>query len=146
MLNGRIKTYVPQIPEGFNNSSFKGQKKVFGYKNQKKSDVFGLTQLPSKLDYILFTAGEKDCLAANARGFHSISLQSENQLPEVSLLKDLAPRTKGLVCCYDNDEAGRKAAQKLEDKFGLVSITLPEGVKDIADYFLQYTAEVLDLY
>ncbi|MCG8339676.1 MAG: toprim domain-containing protein [Cytophagales bacterium] len=140
-VNGRIKIYVPQIPQGFNNSNFKGQKKVFGYKNQRKSDVFGLTQLPSKLAYILFTAGEKDCLAANACGFHAISLQSENQFPEVTLLKNLETRTKALVCCYDNDETGRKAAQKLEDKFGLVSITLPEGVKDIADYFLQYTAE-----
>lgn len=142
-ISGRVKVYIPEIPASFSNDPFfKGQKKSFSYKNQNKDDVFGLSQLPEgSLDYILLTAGEKDCMSAYAHGFiNVISLQSEHQMPSNDLLKTLRGKTSVLLSCYDNDQAGKNAFKKLEDFFGIVSIHLPKEVKDIADYFQRYTS------
>ncbi|TSJ79779.1 VapE domain-containing protein [Cardinium endosymbiont of Dermatophagoides farinae] len=141
-ISGRVKVYIPEIAFSFSSDPyFKGQKKSFSYKNQNKDDVFGLVQLPEgNLDYILFTAGEKDCMSAYAHGFSNvISLQSEHQMPSEDLLRVLRSKTSVLLCCYDNDEAGKNASKKLRDSFGIVSVQLPEDVKDIAEYFQRYT-------
>ncbi|UWW97174.1 MAG: toprim domain-containing protein [Candidatus Cardinium sp.] len=141
-VSGRVKVYIPEISPSFSNDhSFKGQKKSFSYKNQNKDDVFGLVQLPEgNLDYILLTAGEKDCMSAYAHGFRNvISLQSEHQMPSEDLLRVLRGKTSVLLCCYDNDEAGKNASKKLRDSFGIVSVQLPGDVKDIAEYFQRYT-------
>jgi predicted P-loop ATPase len=142
-IEDRIKLYIPAIPENFmGTSGFKAQEKAFGYKNQTKDDVFGLKQLPDgELEYVLFTAGEKDCLTANARNFNSISLQSESQLPPENLLQKLSGKTKNLLCCYDNDESGMLAAGRLEKKFGFLPIRIPQDFKDITEYFLKNTRE-----
>lgn len=137
-IDGRVKVYIPEINSSFfNDASFKGQKKTFSYKNQNKNDVFGLSQLPEgSLEYVLFSAGEKDCMSAYAHGFvNVISLQSEHQMPSDDLLKSLRSRTSVLLSCYDNDEAGKNASNKLRESYGIISIRLPESVKDIAEYF-----------
>ena len=143
IVNSRIKLYTPSLPQGFGGDlSFREQKKIFGYKDQKSQDVFGLLQLPQKpLEYILFTAGEKDCLVANAHGFNAISLQSENQLPQETLLKYLKKKAKYIIACYDNDKAGVNAAKKLLDRFGIPSIKLPEDINDIAEFFQKYDSK-----
>ncbi|PHT96708.1 hypothetical protein BC332_34365 [Capsicum chinense] len=140
-IDGRVKVYIPEINSSFvNDPSFKGQKKTFSYKNQNKNDVFGLSQIPEgNLDYVLFTAGEKDCMSAYSHGFiNVISLQSEHQMPSDDLLKSLRNRTSVLLSCYDNDVAGKNASKKLLESYGIVSIPLPEDVKDIAEYFQKY--------
>ncbi|UWW97560.1 MAG: toprim domain-containing protein (plasmid) [Candidatus Cardinium sp.] len=141
-VSGRVKVYIPEISPSFSSDPFfKGQKKSFSYKNQNKDDVFGLVQLPEgNLDYVLFTAGEKDCMSAYAHGFSNvISLQSEHQMPSDDLLRILRSKTSVLLCCYDNDEAGKNASKKLQDSFGIVSVELPGDVKDIAEYFKKHT-------
>lgn len=139
-LSERLKIYIPEIAHAFNNDlNFRGQKKAFGYKSQTSSDIFGLAQLPNPpLDYIIFCAGEKDCLAANAHGFNAISLQSENQLPQADLITRLRSQAKLLLSCYDNDEPGKNAAAKLQKTFGINPITLPAGCKDLAVYFTKH--------
>lgn len=141
-IHGRIKTYIPEVPELFNNDIlFRGQKKTFGFKNQNSSDIFGLEQLPEPpLNYIIFAAGEKDCLALNEHGFNAISLQSEHQLPQEDLIKNLHTKAAHLLCCYDNDESGKKAAEKLKKNFGISSIVLPEGIKDAFIFFTKNTS------
>ncbi|MEF2229238.1 MAG: VapE domain-containing protein [Candidatus Cardinium sp.] len=141
-VSGRVKVYIPEISSSFSSDPyFRGQKKSFSYKNQTKDDVFGLSQLPEgSLDYILLTAGEKDCMSAYANGFSNvISLQSEHQMPSDDLLRILRSKTAVLLNCYDNDEAGKNASKRLEDSFGILSIHLPEEVKDISEYFQRYT-------
>ena len=141
-ISGRIKVYVPEIDSSFaSDLFFRGQKKSFSYKNQNKDDVFGLAQLDKEaLDYILLTAGEKDCMSAYAHGFKNvISLQSENQMPSASLLEELKTKTSIILSCYDNDVSGINASKRLEASFGIVSISLPRDVKDIADYFRSYS-------
>ncbi|MGI2299169.1 toprim domain-containing protein, partial [Candidatus Cardinium hertigii] len=142
-IDGRVKVYVPEVAPSFSDDiSFTGQKKSFSYKNQTKDDVFGLSQLPEgNLDYVLFTAGEKDCMSAYAHGFTNvISLQSEHQMPSDDLLKSLRSRTSVLLSVYDNDDAGKTASNKLKESYGIISIRLPEEVKDIAEYFQKYSA------
>lgn len=141
-LHGRLKIYVPEISPTFNNDlNFRGQKKSFGFKSQNSSDIFGLEQLPPPpLEYIIFTAGEKDCLSANAHGFNAISLQSENQLPQEDLIKKLKAKATYLLCCYDNDEAGINASVKLQKTFGINPIKLPDDCKDLAIYFTKNKA------
>lgn len=145
-VNGKVKIYIPEIPEGFNNNlNFKGQKKAFGFKDQTSNDVFGLAQLPkSKVDFIIICAGEKDCLASISAGFTAISLQSENQLPQQDLINSLKGKCKDLIVCYDTDTAGKNASKKIQDSFGIPSIQLPEGVKDVADYFSKFKSEDFD--
>ncbi|WP_419241211.1 toprim domain-containing protein [Cardinium endosymbiont of Nabis limbatus] len=141
-ISGRIKVYVPEIDSSFSSDLFfKGQRKSFSYKNQNKDDVFGLEQLDTdSLDYILLTAGEKDCMSAYAHGFKNvISLQSEHQMPSTSLLEVLKTKTSIILSCYDNDVAGINASKRLEASFGIVSISLPRDVKDISDYFRIYS-------
>ncbi|UWW96965.1 MAG: toprim domain-containing protein [Candidatus Cardinium sp.] len=147
-ISGRVKVYIPEIPSSFSSDPyFKGQKKSFSYKNQNKDDVFGLVQLPEgNLDYVLFTAGEKDCMSAYAHGFSNvISLQSEHQMPSDDLLRILRSKASVLLCCYDNDEAVKNASKKLRDSFGIVSVQLPGDVKDIAEYFKKYTTDDFQL-
>jgi predicted P-loop ATPase len=142
-INGRVKIYIPEIGEDFTQEiSFKGQKKAFGFKDQTSSDIFGLAQLPNEvLDFLIITAGEKDCLVANAHGFPAISLQSENQLPQSDLLENLKSKATKILCCYDNDTAGKKASEKLKNSFGIQPIVLPSEIKDTADYFKKFTAD-----
>ncbi len=139
-ISDRLKIYVPEIPHAFNNDlNFRGQKKSFGYKSQTSSDIFGLAQLqPPPHEYIIFAAGEKDCLCANAHGFNAISLQSENQLPQEDLIKSLRLKAKVLLSCYDNDEAGKNASAKLQKTFGINPINLPADCKDLAIFFTKY--------
>lgn len=139
-VNKHIKTYIPALPQAFNNNlNIREQKKMFGYKNQTNKDVFGLEQLPPPpIPYVIFSAGEKDCLVLNQHGFSAISMQSENQLPNKELITFLQDKADYLYSCYDNDEAGKAAAVKLKNTFGIEPIVLPEGFKDVADYFKKY--------
>ncbi|MDN5247464.1 MAG: VapE domain-containing protein [Candidatus Cardinium sp.] len=147
-ISGRVKVYIPELESSFSNdSSFKGQKKSFSYKNQTKDDIFGLSQLlEGDIDYILLTAGEKDCMSAYAHGFvNVVSLQSEHQMPSDDLVKYLRSKTSVLLSCYDNDHSGKNASKKLKESFGIVSIRLPKDVKDIAEYFQKYTSDDFQL-
>lgn len=142
-IGGRVKIYVPEIPpDFFGDVPFTGQKKSFDYKNQIKSDVFGLAQLPSgHLPYILFTAGEQDCMIAHAHGFNAIALQAQNQMPTAELMQDLYGRSAVLLSCYGNNTCGFQSSNHLENLLGIAAIRLPENVKDIAEYFQKYSTE-----
>lgn len=139
-ISNRIKIYIPALPVGFaDDAFFQGQQKSFGFKDQSSSDIFGLEQLPKeKVPYIIFAAGEKDCLTLNANGFPAIAMQSENQLPQNDLISKLKTKCDAIFVCYDNDNAGRNAAQKIKDAFGIQNIVLPDEIKDVADYFLKF--------
>ena len=135
-IDNRVKVYLPKVEANFAETGCKAQQKAFGFKNQTKKDVFGLAQLPAeRLPYVVFAAGEKDCLVANAHGFPAIALQSENQWPEDGFVESLQQRCDRLVVCYDNDDPGRNAAQKLAEKYGLHVMQLPDTYKDIAELF-----------
>lgn len=129
-IHDRIKIYFPGIAGK--------QEKGFGYKDQSTQDIFGLRQIAELHHERLFiAAGEKDCLALNANGFASVSLQSENTIPTASQVKALNILADQIFIVYDNDEAGRKAAKKLHDITGW-HIFHPPAEKDAADYFAKH--------
>ncbi|MFO0322813.1 MAG: VapE domain-containing protein [Bacteroidota bacterium] len=141
-IDKRIKIYIPALPVSFGDDLlFQGQTKSFGFKDQSSADVFGLAQLPKgRIPFIIFSAGEKDCLSLNAHGFNAISMQSENQLPQADLIVKLKEKTDHFFVCYDNDTAGINSAKKIKDTFGIPSIILPNEIKDVADYFTKFKA------
>ena len=131
LIEDRIKLYIPEIP-GM-------QEKSFGFKDQSAADIFGLHQLaPCKNLYL--AAGEKDCLALNSNGLTSVSFQTENFLPTNSQIKQLKSFAENIFIVYDNDEAGRANAQKIQAEYGFPIIHLPTGIKDSADFFKTYDA------
>ncbi len=138
----RIKTYIPALEADFDpENSYQAQVKTFGYKNQKATDIFGLAQLPeTEVNFIIIAAGEKDCLSLNSNGFHAISFQSENHMPNPELIADLRKKCSILYCCYDNDEAGQNFTKKLNISFGIIPISLPRDFKDCADFFKENAA------
>jgi hypothetical protein len=140
LVNERIKLYLPFIQDL--------QEKAFGYKDQTANDIFGFEQaknkvaeLNSKLPFLIVAAGEKDCLALNANGFDAISFQSENTIPISANLKEVALLSDTIYIAYDNDEAGKKAAEKLAKESGWSLLTIPSAFKDIAEFFKANTAE-----
>lgn len=138
LVNDRIKIYFPKI-EGV-------QKKAFGFKNQTTADVFGLSQLSQvRPEKLFIAAGEKDCLALNSNGFTAISFQSENYIPNSAVIDKLKSFSDSIFVIYDNDEAGTKASEKICNKYHFKSVSLPDNIKDSADFFKDHTAEDFEL-
>lgn len=140
LVNDRIKIYFPKI-EGL-------QKKAFGFKNQTTADVFGLSQLSQlRPEKLFIAAGEKDCLALNSNGFTAISFQSENYIPDNAVIDKIKSFSDSIFVVYDNDnnEAGKKAAEKICNKYHFKSVSLPASIKDSADFFRDHTAEDFEL-
>lgn len=98
--------------------------------------VFGLNQLPKEGEQVFIAAGEKDVLTFYSLGYPSICLNSETQTLSPNLVAKLKERFKHILVCYDADETGQNQAEKIEKKFGLPIIKLPEGKygKDITDF------------
>ena len=131
-IGKRIKVYFPYIDSV--------QEKGFGFKDQTKADIFGLAQLETPKE-IFVAAGEKDCLVLNQNGFPSISFQSENTTPTPAQISQLQGLTSSIFIVYDNDDAGRAAAQKLAKLTNWQAIDLPQGFKDTALFFQKHTAD-----
>lgn len=128
-INGRRKWYIPK-QEGIN--------KKYVYKEQTKDDIFGLDNLKFK-PYILVCEGEKDALCAASHGYTAISFQSCNTIPSNKIIREIRKLTKCLIICYDNDKAGKDGREKLKKvidskSLQVLTIDLPEDVKDIAEY------------
>lgn len=127
IVNGKIKIYIPFI-QGL-------QKKSFGFKEQSSEDIFGRMQL-KKCKSIFLVAGEKDCLTAICNGISAVSFQSENVMPTAAQVEDLKKFSSNFYVCYDNDVAGKNASEKICAAYGFTNISLPDGFKDITDYFV----------
>lgn len=100
------------------------------------SDIINRLQPGSK---IFICEGELDCLMLQTIGFNSVAIPGVTSFPETELesLLDF-----DIIICFDNDEPGKQATQKLTNlfyTFGKVvsSIDLPVGIKDCSDYFIK---------
>ncbi|WPC13394.1 toprim domain-containing protein [Riemerella anatipestifer] len=127
-VNSNAEIYIPA--QGKN-------KKIF-YNNLQFSDIFGYEQLKEKEDYIIITAGKKDCLILNANGFPAVSFRSESGFIKEEEILKLKQKTDNIYICYDNDKTGLETALKLCNSYSIKQIILPEKYNDIADYFLVY--------
>lgn len=137
-VNERIKIYFPAI-EGI-------QKKSFGFKEQTTVDIFGLDQISLvRHERLFIAAGEKDCLALNSNRFTAISFQSENYFPDSAVIDKLKSFSDSIFVVYDNDEAGKKASEKICNKYHFKPVYFPDNIKDSADFFRDHTAEDFEL-
>ncbi|TAF43506.1 MAG: hypothetical protein EAZ64_08895 [Sphingobacteriales bacterium] len=131
-VNGRFEVYIPK-------QEAKKVSKFFMSKHHNE-DVFGLLQLENFQNNLFITAGKKDCLVLNSRGFNSVSFKTEAIIPAENIIQQLKAKCKNLFICYDNDfgntaNPGRTQMLKISDKYNLIPIHLPEKINDIADYF-----------
>lgn len=94
--------------------------------------------MPSQL---FISAGEKDCLALNSNGFTAVSFQSENTFQSEEQMKQLQAISPDIFICFDNDAPGQKAAKKVGSRFNVKQLLLPDGIKDVADFFRDHTAD-----
>lgn len=127
--SGNVKLYRPLTPER--------KKKWYG--NTNALDVAGWTQLPRKGSLVLITKSTKDVMVLHELGFPAISFNGESvgtgKVVEDTVrdaINSLKKRFRHVVLLYDNDTAGRTAADKLSDRFKLKNISLMLG-KDISD-------------
>lgn len=112
-----------------------------GYKwsNSHDASVISLwTKIPEYGKQLCICASLKDalCMWSNT-GIPSISLQGEGYLMSQTAIDELKRRYDSIYIIFDNDEAGIKDGQKLEQHTGFQNISLPsfEGGKDISDYY-----------
>ena len=126
---------------------FVKEKKYKFISNLRKGDIFGLKQLKEhvkdqgKVNILLICAGQKDCLSLYANtGIRGIALNSESASLTSDEIIGLMEYTDKLLVCYDNDETGRKHANKIKQDIGIDHIDLgqlapADKVNDIYDYF-----------
>lgn len=130
-VNSNAELYIPKQEKA----------KKFFLNKLAPGDVFGLKQLPSKLDKIIICAGKKDCLILNANGFPAITFRSENHFITPKEIEVLRSKTKNIFVCYDNDLAGINFSKQIQEKYKLNNIALPSDINDVADYFLKFDKE-----
>lgn len=127
-VNNNAEVYIPNQEKA----------SKFFYNNLQFSDIFGYEQLKEKEDFIIISAGKKDCLVLNANGFPAVSFRSENGFIKEDEIALLRQKTDNIYICYDNDETGLKRALQIGQAYSIKQIILPEKYNDIADYFLHY--------
>jgi len=112
--------------------------KFFLNKLDAKS-IYGCAQLQKNQDFIIISAGKKDCLILNANGFPSVSFRSENHHVSKAQINILKKKTDKIFICYDNDTAGQKKVLEFVNEYNLTAIQLPSNYNDVADFFLERT-------
>lgn len=127
-VNNNAEIYIPKQEKA----------SKFFYNNLQFSDIFGYEQLKNKEDFIIITAGKKDCLVLNANGFPAVSFRSESGFIKEEEINKLRLKSDNIYICYDNDKTGLETALKLCNTYAIKQIILPEKYNDIADYFLHY--------
>jgi hypothetical protein len=114
---------------------------------QKPTDLHSnFVNLIKENEPVLICEGYKDAFSGYLHSFNVIphdnaSIPVDKKLIEMLLAKNCVP-----IFCFDNDEAGMKAAEKAEFTFKLPSLHLPnevngKNVKDLTD-FLQHSSDL----
>lgn len=135
-LDGNYKLYIPE------------QKNIDVKKvilPAFKKGIFGLEQLGAdKKENIIICEGEKDTIVASSRNFNAVSFGSCTRTILQSEIDHLQTHCNTLFICYDNDEAGKKAVERITKSFPkIIPLQLPESTianYDITDYFQEHTA------
>lgn len=115
--------------------------------NCTKFDIQGWEQLPDRGDLLVITKSLKDIMVLKRFNILSIAPHSEVSLLPESVLNEAQNRFKHILVLFDNDDAGRKGANELKEKYNLETIEIPRhyldiyGVKDISDFIREFGEE-----
>lgn len=125
--NFTVKVYQP-----FNKHHFK-------WISKHDRSVLGLWRLmPPRGKIVCICSSVKDalCLTANT-SIPAICLQGEAYGISETAQKVLRERFERVYICLDNDEPGKKDAEKLQKETGFINVELPSfnGGKDISDLY-----------
>lgn len=138
-INGRYKIYRPFETEGK------------WYSNTSKDDIQGWEQLKDNGDIVFLASSLKDVMCLNVLGYEAIALQSEMQMPDANLIKQLHERFNVVAVLYDNDfekdaNPGQTMANKICAEFNLINVILPAHYKskDISDLMKDHGIEVAE--
>jgi hypothetical protein len=97
--------------------------------------IQGFDQLPHLGDLLIITKALKDVMVLYKLGYNAVAPQGENHSIPKDVMDNLLHRFTKIIVFYDNDEAGKKGANKIATKYNLPTIFIPEGFsKDISDY------------
>lgn len=121
------------------------ENKIPKYKNtlfKKTNHLFGLWRAKESIinkNYVFVVEGQFDCMNAIMNGIENcVCLGSGNM--NFNQFAMLARYTDKIIMLLDNDEAGRKGAEKAEREFGklaqIVNCHIPEGYKDLDQFIL----------
>lgn len=108
-----------------------------------KNDLGLLANHPTLGIKVIITKSYKDARVLRNLGYHSVWVQSEGTLPKYSVLYNQIGGYKNIYLWYDNDRAGKKAAEifiTTYTSFNIINICLSDelymhGIKDPADYY-----------
>lgn len=132
----------------------KGKYKWLSNVNQNVIGSFNHLRFMS--DTLIITKSYKDCRVLRNLGYESVWFQNEGVIPDHFLLSLLIVKYQRIVILYDNDTAGRTAAQRLRtalqqcnDSKTIMSIESPLWyIKDIAEMYcfkdLTFTRDFLN--
>lgn len=115
------KVYLPKNPD----------KKFIKVQNY----IQGMDQLNYDKDFLVITSSLKDLMCFTKLGYknaESIAPDSENTMIAEQYIKSLKKKYKDICIVFDNDEAGIKAAQKYQERYGLSYVVLDMS-KDLSD-------------
>lgn len=93
---------------------------------------------------LVLVEGEFDAIVLNTMGFNAITLGSVTGWHRSDIQDYLYPKFKGkkIIICFDDDPAGRKAAEKLQTALKNIAdkviITYVPRGKDISEYFSKH--------
>lgn len=114
-------------------------------------DIQGYDQLDETGDLLILTKSMKDVMVLHTMGIEAIATHGENHYINPDFIRHIKKRFKNIVVMYDDDEAGRLGASRLQEDFDIPSIFLEisDGTKDISDYVkdfgYDYAKEYLNL-
>lgn len=97
--------------------------------------IQGMDQLKYDKDYLVITSSLKDLMAFKRLGYknaESVAPDSENTMIPEQYIKSLKKKYKDVCVLFDNDEAGKLAAQKYQERYGLSYVVLDMS-KDLSD-------------
>jgi len=141
IFNDQDHSNEPKYLNSPENPIFNKGRLLYGFSQNKKA-------IREKEQAIL-VEGQMDFLMAWQDGVKNVVATSGTALTEEQL-KILKRVTKTLLIGYDMDEAGRLATERAIDlaksaDFRVQVLTLPEGVKDAADFVLARPGELKEL-
>lgn len=106
------------------------------YKFMKLDDYLqGLNQLTYEKPYLVICSSLKDCMCLHELGYRNIETvapDSENTMIAPMYIETFLKRYQGVVTLFDFDKAGKAAAQKYTDEYGIKAAILPI-LKDLSD-------------
>ena len=108
--------------------------KLYNYPEGVTKPVYGIDRIPEDCKSVVICESCINALTARVYGYNAVALLGTGNSYQIQQLKELGVRE--FVICTDGDEAGRKAAAKLQNKLKSIAIVwtiiMPNG-KDLND-------------